>query len=301
MQSDACSPWLNLRRAPGQAKIRSTDPSPSDGKTAMSDRYLSHVRSSLATIRADGFYKTSGSSRARSRRPSAWPTAPRCSISSPTNYLGLADDDARLIAAAKEALDRHGYGMASVRFSAARRTGTRSWKPPCRVPEGRRLHPLLELLRRQRRPLRDAARGGGRCAERRAEPREHRRRHPPVQGEALPVPQQRHGGPRGEAARSRRGRRALQAHRDRRRLLDGRHRGQPAGVCDLARRFDAHTRWTIRTRWIRRRCGPRHARALRVEGESTSHGPLDKARGGASEATRREGISRNSCASARGP
>ncbi len=31
------------------------------------------------------------------------------------NYLGLADDP-RLVAAAKEALDRWGYGMASVRF-----------------------------------------------------------------------------------------------------------------------------------------------------------------------------------------
>ena len=31
------------------------------------------------------------------------------------NYLGLADDP-RLVAAAQEALDRWGYGMASVRF-----------------------------------------------------------------------------------------------------------------------------------------------------------------------------------------
>ena len=31
------------------------------------------------------------------------------------NYLGLADDPA-IVAAAKEALDRWGYGMASVRF-----------------------------------------------------------------------------------------------------------------------------------------------------------------------------------------
>ncbi len=59
------------------------------------------------------------------------------------NYLGLADSP-ELIAAAKEGLDRYGYGMASVRFicgtqdvaQAARRAAHR-------LPGHRRHHPLL--------------------------------------------------------------------------------------------------------------------------------------------------------------
>ena len=48
-------------------------------------------------------------------RPSGCRTAGRSSISAPTTTSGLADDP-RVVAAAKEALDRWGYGMASVRF-----------------------------------------------------------------------------------------------------------------------------------------------------------------------------------------
>jgi len=81
----------------------------------MSDRYLSHVRKTLESIRADGFYKT--------ERVIASPQAPAIRLADgaevlnfcANNYLGLADD-LRLVAAAKLALDRHGYGMASVRF-----------------------------------------------------------------------------------------------------------------------------------------------------------------------------------------
>jgi glycine C-acetyltransferase len=81
----------------------------------MSDRYLSQVRDTLARIRADGFYKT--------ERVIASPQSPAIRLADGTevlnfcanNYLGLADDP-RLVAAAREALDRYGYGMASVRF-----------------------------------------------------------------------------------------------------------------------------------------------------------------------------------------
>ena len=81
----------------------------------MSDRYLSHVRGTLARIRADGFHKA--------ERVIASPQSPALRLADgaqvlnfcANNYLGLADDW-RLVAAAKEALDRHGYGMASVRF-----------------------------------------------------------------------------------------------------------------------------------------------------------------------------------------
>jgi glycine C-acetyltransferase len=81
----------------------------------MTSPYLSHVRETLAKIRADGFYKA--------ERVIASPQAPLIRLQDgkevlnfcANNYLGLADDP-RLVAAAKRALDEHGFGMASVRF-----------------------------------------------------------------------------------------------------------------------------------------------------------------------------------------
>ena len=80
---------------------------------------FSHVRdelrSQLEEIRSAGLYK--------SERVIATPQQPTVKVSDgrdvlnfcANNYLGLADDP-RVVAAAKEALDRWGYGMASVRF-----------------------------------------------------------------------------------------------------------------------------------------------------------------------------------------
>ena len=45
------------------------------------------------------------------------------------NYLGLSDNQ-RLINAAKEAMDTHGFGMSSVRFICGLRIYTNSWKLP---------------------------------------------------------------------------------------------------------------------------------------------------------------------------
>src|SRR3954466_6138143 len=81
----------------------------------MRERYLADLRESLARIRSDGFYK--------SERIIATPQAPVIRLTDgaevlnfcANNYLGLADDP-RLVAAAKDGLDRFGYGMASVRF-----------------------------------------------------------------------------------------------------------------------------------------------------------------------------------------
>jgi glycine C-acetyltransferase len=81
----------------------------------MRAQYLSHVRETLDRIRADGFFKT--------ERVIASPQAPDLELTGgrrvlnfcANNYLGLADDP-RLIQAAKEGLDRFGFGMASVRF-----------------------------------------------------------------------------------------------------------------------------------------------------------------------------------------
>jgi glycine C-acetyltransferase len=87
----------------------------------MSDRYLSHVRNTLAQIRADGFHKA--------ERVIASPQAPAIRLAGGTevlnfcanNYLGLAGDP-RMIAAGKAALGRYGYGMASVRFICGTQT-----------------------------------------------------------------------------------------------------------------------------------------------------------------------------------
>jgi glycine C-acetyltransferase len=87
----------------------------------MRDAFLSHLRGTLDQIRTDGFYKT--------ERVIASPQAADIKLESgagvlnfcANNYLGLADD-ARLIAAAKEGLERDGFGMASVRFICGTQT-----------------------------------------------------------------------------------------------------------------------------------------------------------------------------------
>jgi glycine C-acetyltransferase len=82
---------------------------------SMRERYLSYARETLARIRADGFHKA--------ERVIASPQSAAIRLADGSevlnfcanNYLGLANDR-RLVAAAAEALERHGYGMASVRF-----------------------------------------------------------------------------------------------------------------------------------------------------------------------------------------
>jgi glycine C-acetyltransferase len=79
---------------------------------------LSEISDELETIRAENLWKT--------ERPILTPQGARVQVRvdgasrevlnlCANNYLGLADDP-RLIAAAKQALDSHGLGMASVRF-----------------------------------------------------------------------------------------------------------------------------------------------------------------------------------------
>jgi glycine C-acetyltransferase len=82
---------------------------------SMRDAYLSHLRQTLEGIRAEGFYKL--------ERVIRSPQSPQIRLANgdevlnfcANNYLGLADDP-RLVQAAKDGLDRWGYGMASVRF-----------------------------------------------------------------------------------------------------------------------------------------------------------------------------------------
>jgi glycine C-acetyltransferase len=82
----------------------------------MSEAFLTRISDTLDTIRAEGLWKT--------ERPIVSPQGGHISVAPDgrgmlnlcaNNYLGLADHPA-LIAAAKAAMDDHGYGMASVRF-----------------------------------------------------------------------------------------------------------------------------------------------------------------------------------------
>jgi glycine C-acetyltransferase len=81
----------------------------------MRERYLSHVRETLAGIRADGFYKTERVIRSPQSAVVALAGGGEVLNFCANNYLGLANDP-RLVQAAKEGLDRYGFGLASVRF-----------------------------------------------------------------------------------------------------------------------------------------------------------------------------------------
>jgi glycine C-acetyltransferase len=111
--------WTGLPKGGSMAYIQAT------ASTAPSRRmnaaFLSSVTQTLDTIRADGFWKA--------ERRIATPQDSHITLADGTkvlnfcanNYLGLADDS-RLIAAAKQGLDAHGFGMASVRFICGTQT-----------------------------------------------------------------------------------------------------------------------------------------------------------------------------------
>ena len=81
----------------------------------MHDDFLKHAHAIVDQIRADGFFKA--------ERVIRSPQAPLIRLADGSevlnfcanNYLGLADDP-RLVQAAKDGLERYGFGMASVRF-----------------------------------------------------------------------------------------------------------------------------------------------------------------------------------------
>ena len=141
------------------------------------------------------------------------------------NYLGLADHP-QLVQAAHEALDAYGYGMASVRFICGTQTVHTALETALsELPRHRRHDPVLVVLRRQRRTVRDDPGRAGLRDLGRAQPRVDHRRRPAVQGQASALRQQRHG-PAGAVPAGRR-RRPLPADRDRRGVLDGRRDRRP--------------------------------------------------------------------------
>ncbi len=81
----------------------------------MISSFTGHLQEQLDGLRADGLYKTERV--ITSKQTSGIDVAGGAHVLNfcANNYLGLADN-ADLVTAAKQALDRYGYGMASVRF-----------------------------------------------------------------------------------------------------------------------------------------------------------------------------------------
>jgi len=77
--------------------------------------YQTFVESQLAEIRGAGLWKPERVLHSAQRPDAELQGGDKVLVLCANNYLGLADDP-RIIAAARNALDRWGYGMASVRF-----------------------------------------------------------------------------------------------------------------------------------------------------------------------------------------
>ncbi|MGK9199757.1 MULTISPECIES: glycine C-acetyltransferase [Sinorhizobium] len=81
----------------------------------MTTAFLSHLRSELESLRQAGLYKSERVITSKQSGEIEVASGERVLNFCSNNYLGLADSD-DLAEAAKSALDRYGYGMASVRF-----------------------------------------------------------------------------------------------------------------------------------------------------------------------------------------
>ncbi|OJU05475.1 MAG: glycine C-acetyltransferase [Rhizobium sp. 63-7] len=81
----------------------------------MTTTFLDHLRSELAILKETGLYKSERIITSKQAGEIAIASGERVLNFCANNYLGLADNE-EIAAAASEALDRYGYGMASVRF-----------------------------------------------------------------------------------------------------------------------------------------------------------------------------------------
>ena len=218
----------------------------------MSDAFLRHIRATLDEIEAAGLMKR--------ERLLAGPQGGRIRVASDggerdmlnlcaNNYLGLADHP-EVIAAARDAMQAFGFGMASVRFICGAQTLHRELEraiakhlgkddaivfAACFDANGGVFEPLMgekdaivsDSLNHA--SIIDGVQAG--------------------QSQALPLRQFRHERARGPPEAGGRRRRAVQADRDRRRVLDGR-------ICREARRKSARSPnatarwswWTTATR-----------------------------------------------------
>src|SRR5262245_65580379 len=77
--------------------------------------YQQFVESQLSEIRSAGLWKPERTLTSAQRPEIRLRDGEEVLVLCANNYLGLADDP-RIIAAARNAMDRWGYGMASVRF-----------------------------------------------------------------------------------------------------------------------------------------------------------------------------------------
>ncbi|MDL2397412.1 glycine C-acetyltransferase [Rhizobium mayense] len=81
----------------------------------MTSAFISHLRSEIAGLKDAGLYKSERVITSKQAGEIAVAGGKRVLNFCANNYLGLADNE-ELAEAAKQALDRYGYGMASVRF-----------------------------------------------------------------------------------------------------------------------------------------------------------------------------------------
>jgi len=87
----------------------------------MSNRYLTHLRTELDGLKSAGLYKHERVITSKQANEIEVSTGDRVLNFCANNYLGLADSD-DLTESAKAAVDRYGYGMASVRFICGTQT-----------------------------------------------------------------------------------------------------------------------------------------------------------------------------------
>ncbi|WP_064711497.1 glycine C-acetyltransferase [Rhizobium bangladeshense] len=81
----------------------------------MTSPFLSHLRAEISALKVAGLYKSERVITSKQAGEIAISTGERVLNFCANNYLGLADNE-ELAEAGKRALDRYGYGMASVRF-----------------------------------------------------------------------------------------------------------------------------------------------------------------------------------------